>query len=110
MSAEDGDDERGPPIGYGDLRITSDRRVGSCLFWVVPDVSQGFNVPEFYEQFVAELAADRAWQSSGRAKQQQYQQQEPEAMSPPAQSRPAAQQPLAARLDAAARDQELRSQ
>ena len=89
MSADDGDD---PPIGYGDLRITSDRRVGSCLFWVVPDVSQGFNVPEFYEQFRNELAAERAWQASGGAddddhqqqrQQQQQQQQQQETMSPP---------------------------
>ena len=90
MSADDGDDQP-PPIGYGDLRITSDRRVGSCLFWVVPDVSQGFNVPEFYEQFRDELAAERAWQANGGAEGQPHQQQQPqqqEPMSPPAPTTP----------------------
>ena len=72
------------PISYGDLRITSDRRAGPCLFWVrraasgrththtlpgaalcgperlhmhmqvVPDVAKGFNVPDFYAQFLAD--------------------------------------------------------
>ena len=37
------------PLSYGDLRVRSDRRRGVCLFWVVPDVSPGFNVPDFYE-------------------------------------------------------------
>mmetsp|Transcript_30772 Transcript_30772/g.94306 ORF Transcript_30772/g.94306 Transcript_30772/m.94306 type:complete len:88 (+) Transcript_30772:166-429(+) len=36
------------PISYGDLRIRADREHGVCLFWVVPDIAPGFNVPEFY--------------------------------------------------------------
>ena len=28
------DDDESAPISYGDLRITSDRRAGPCLFWV----------------------------------------------------------------------------
>jgi len=61
-----------PPICYGDLRLQTERRSGTCLFWVrllrlhirrcrgnclthcprppqvVPDVAAGFNVPDFY--------------------------------------------------------------
>ena len=73
------DDDDDSPIAYGDLRMSSDRRNGPCLFWVrrdasaahslcpctpvlsdsralqvVPDVSKGFNVPAFYAQFLAE--------------------------------------------------------
>ena len=72
----DGYEDSGEPrIEYGDLRVTSDRRKGVCLFWVrarpmlpmrssrtsvvpwrlaqtVPDISPGFNVPDFYEDFV----------------------------------------------------------
>ena len=43
-----------PAIRYGDLRVCTDRRKGTCLFWVVPDVAPGFNVPNFYEDFVVE--------------------------------------------------------
>ena len=28
------DADESAPISYGDLRITSDRRAGPCLFWV----------------------------------------------------------------------------
>ena len=45
------------PVFYGDQRVVSDRRKGVCLFWVVPDVSPGFNVPAFYEDFVQERRA-----------------------------------------------------
>jgi hypothetical protein len=42
------------PLAYGDLRVRTDRRRGACLFWVVPDVAPGFNVPDFYSAFVEE--------------------------------------------------------
>ena len=29
-----GVEQDGPPVFYGDLRVTSDRHKGSCLFWV----------------------------------------------------------------------------
>ena len=43
-----------PPLSYGDLRLRSDRRRGACLYWTVPDVSPGFNVPDFYAGFLAQ--------------------------------------------------------
>ena len=49
---EEQDQPRGPY--YGDIRICSDRRNGTCLFWVVPDVAPGFNVPGFYDDFIVE--------------------------------------------------------
>lgn len=48
------------PLGYGDLRIRSDKRHGVCLFWVVPDVCAGFNVPDFYAGFFQQRDAHRA--------------------------------------------------
>ena len=72
------------PVFYGDTRVTTDRRKGSCLFWVctapckshstrvfssspcartctcaqvVPDVAPGFNVPNFYDDFIRERRA-----------------------------------------------------
>lgn len=51
-------EEESAPISYGDMRITTDRRIGPCLFWVVPDVSAGFNVPAFYAQFFAQRPDD----------------------------------------------------
>ena len=69
----------GAPIAYGDLRMRTERRNGCCLFWVrgaplyprprcrgrdarpapqvVPQVSPGFNVPEFYETFLEQQPA-----------------------------------------------------
>ena len=42
------------PVFYGDMRVTTSRDKGSCLFWVVPDVTPGFNTPPFYDEFVKE--------------------------------------------------------
>lgn len=55
------------PLSYGDLRVRSDRRRGVCLFWVVPDVSPGFNVPDFYE---AVLRDQREYEQQQRARKQ----------------------------------------
>ena len=55
------------PLSYGDLRVRSDRRRGVCLFWVVPDVSPCFNVPDFYE---AVLRDQREYEQQQRARKQ----------------------------------------
>jgi hypothetical protein len=81
------DDAPAQPIQYGDLRMSTERDGGqTCLFWVrgtkssragclctsytphhlrcatlaqvVPDVSPGFNVPQFYAQFVEQRKAE----------------------------------------------------
>ena len=77
------DDAPARPIQYGDLRMSTERDGGqTCLFWVrghqvlhglsytphhlrcatlaqvVPDVSPGFNVPQFYAQFVEQRKAE----------------------------------------------------
>ena len=55
------------PVFYGDQRVVSDPRKGCCLFWVVPDVAPGFNVPAFYEDFVNDRRAQVQQQISRRA-------------------------------------------
>ena len=54
-------------LHYGDLRVRSDRRRGVCLFWTVPDVSPGFNVPDFYE---AVLRDQREYERQQQARKQ----------------------------------------
>ena len=65
----DTDQQDSPPISYGDLRVTSDRSKGSCLFWVVPDVAPGFNVPFFYNDFIKERREDVSAAVARRAEQ-----------------------------------------
>jgi hypothetical protein len=101
---ETGDQEDRRAVFYGDIRVTSDRRKGTCLFWVrrcirrnrgtqvsylracmraqvVPDVAPGFNVPAFYEDFVMER---RQYVDDLLARQQHRREQRRAAGGPPA--------------------------